>query len=297
MMTENRSGHKPGAPVRVDLHIHTTASDGRWSPEQVVAGCVETGIGLLAVTDHDVVDNVLPTERLALDAGLWFLRGVEISTLSASAPGDDSVVFHVLGYGIDPEDPALTALVSANADGLRAANDAQLRRLMQLGYPIDWEAYTQYEHDRTRGGFKALSYCMDLGICTGPRDYFRRLMAQIDQGPPDFVHPQKAVAAIRGAGGVPILAHPGGSLRNYGGVTEEALAPLIEMGVAGLECYSQYHDAATTAWCVDWCRRHDLIITGGSDYHGGFVGRELGVPHVTLGELDLQEIAPRIRGA
>lgn len=277
--------------MRVDLHIHTTASDGRWTPEQVVAGCVEAGIGLLAVTDHDSVSNVLATERLALAAGLRFLRGVEISTIR------DGVMLHVLGYGIDPADPALRPLVEANTTKLLAADDEEVRGLIELGHDIDWDDYLAYEYDRTRGGFKSLNYCLDLGIATGAGDFFENVRAQVDRGWPDFVHPREAVAAIRGAGGIPILAHPGGSLKNHGGITSETLAPLLEEGIAGLECYSQYHDAATTARCVDWCRHHDLAITGGSDYHGGFVGRQLGVPRIDLSQLELQDIVRHIRGA
>ena len=85
---------------------------------------------------------------------------------------------------------------------------------------------------------------------------------------------------------MPILAHPGASL-DHTAVTEEALSPFLDYGIAGLECYSCYHNEATTRFCLDWCARHDLLVTGGSDCHGGFVGRELGVPAVDVADLRL----------
>ena len=103
---------------------------------------------------------------------------------------------------------------------------------------------------------------------------------------PPFPHPADAVAVIREAGGEPILAHPSASLHQVG-VTEETLRPFLDFGIAGLECYACTHDEATTRFCLDWCERRDLLITGGSDSHGGVVGRELGLPVVDTADLRL----------
>ncbi len=81
------------------------------------------------------------------------------------------------------------------------------------------------------------------------------------------------------------------------GITEEMLNLFLDFGVAGLECHTHYHDEATTRFCLDWCDRHGLLVTGGSDCHGGFVGRELGVPMVDTADLRLGELAERIVGA
>jgi len=99
----------------------------------------------------------------------------------------------------------------------------------------------------------------------------------------------EAIAAIRAAGGVPILAHPSASLRRNG-CTEEDLNAVLDYGIAGIECYSYAHDDAMTARCVEWCQRHNLLITGGSDYHGGFAGRALGVPVVDSAYLRLGKL-------
>ena len=95
--------------IKVDLHIHTNASDGTWTPAETVAAVKLAGIGLFSVTDHDATGNVAPTARLAAAAGLAFIPGVEISATLAGR------LFHILGYGVDPENEALAAVVAANA--------------------------------------------------------------------------------------------------------------------------------------------------------------------------------------
>ncbi|MDY7075294.1 MAG: PHP domain-containing protein [Chloroflexota bacterium] len=276
--------------MHTDLHIHTTASDGCWTPEQVVIEVQARGIGLFAIADHDSIASVPTAEVLALEAGLTFLRGVEISTLL------EGHLFHVLAYGFDLNNPAFALLLQENKAKLLQTNEVTLRLLVAAGYEIDLDDYAAYEHDRTRGGWKALNFLIDRGFCTDVRDYFENLTANLPTNRPAFPHPTEAIPIIRGAGGVPILAHPGVSLRHVG-VTGETLRPLLDSGIAGLECYSHYHDEATTRFCLEWCNRHDLLITGGSDCHGGFVGRELGVPAVDIADLRLGELEERIVGS
>ncbi|MBN1262490.1 MAG: PHP domain-containing protein [Anaerolineae bacterium] len=281
--------------MRADLHIHTTASDGRWTAKQLVEGVLAEGIALFAVTDHDSVGNIAPVMALLDGAGLAFLPGVEVSTLQAGN------VFHILGYGIDPTHGPLLALLNEHETKLREVDDEDMRDLIALGFPIDWEDYVAYTYDRTRGGFKSLNYLIDLGLCDGPKDFFARIRELLHHRWPDFAPPGAASAMIRQAGGVPILAHPGASFMKLGGVTGDNLHSALAWGIAGVECYSQYHDPETTAFCVDWCTRHDLLITGGSDYHGGLVNRQLGKPFVDtdqlrLGELEDKIMAPLQRG-
>jgi len=269
--------------MRADLHIHTTASDGRWTPEQVVTEVQARGIGLFAIADHDSAASVPPAEALAQEAGLAFLRGVEISTLL------DGQLFHVLAYGFDIGDPGLAALLLENRAKLDQQNDDIVHRLIAVGHGIDPDDYAAYEYDHARGGWKVLNFLIDRGFCTGPRDYFDKLVNPLPTEWPTFPHPADAAAVIREAGGAPILAHPVASMRRMG-ITDETLRSFVDFGIAGLECYSQYHDEATTRSLVDWCDRHDLLITGGSDSHGGFVGRELGVPVVDIADLRLGEL-------
>jgi hypothetical protein len=279
--------------MRADLHIHTTASDGCWTPERVLVELQARGIGLFAITDHDSTANVLPAERLAREAGLSFLHGVEVNTL-LQVDGEDHS-FHVLAYGFELGHPALVSLLRENRVKLNQINETVLDRLVAAGYEINLDDYAAYEYDRGRGGWKALNFLIDLGLCTDVDDYFRNLLAGLPTEWPAFPHPAEAIAVIQEAGGVPVLAHPGASMRRVG-ITAETLGLFLEFGIAGLECYTHYHDQATTRFCLDWCERRDLLVTGGSDCHGGFVGRELGVPAVDSADLRLGELAGRIIG-
>jgi len=273
--------------MRADLHIHTTASDGCWPPERVVAEVKARAIGLFAVADHDTIASVRPAEALAREAGLAFLRGVEVSTWL------DGHLFHVLAYGFDTDNLAFAALLRENEAKLGQASDDVIHNLVVSGHPIDPDDYLAYEYDRTRGGWKAFNYLLERGFCTGVRDYFDNLETETPAAILSFPHPAEATAVICEAGGVPILAHPGISLRHEG-VTDETLQPFLGFGIAGLECYSCVHDEATTRLCLDWCDRNALLVTGGSDSHGGFVGRELGIPAVDTADLRLGELEERI---
>jgi len=265
--------------MRVDLHIHTTASDGSWTPERVIAGVQAEGIGLFAVCDHDSVGNVARTEALARQNGLAFLRGVEISTR------DNGSVYHILGYGVDLANPALLAVLAENTAKLEAVDDDDIRQLVQLGYPIDYADYEAYSYDRTRGGFKSYNYLLDRGICKDLHEFFSNIRSQLGHKWPDFLPSPDAVALIHAAGGKAVLAHPNASIP--GGVSEERLEHFRAIGIDGVECYSQYHNAEVIAQCAAWCERRGLIVTGGSAYHGEFAGRQLGVPFVTTDELQL----------
>ena len=159
--------------MRVDLHIHTTATDGRWPPERVVAKVQSRSIGLFAVADHDTNTNVPVAESLAREAGLAFLHCVEVSThLNGN-------LFHVLAYGFDLEASSLIALLRENKARAAQYNDNVVLSVIAAGHPIDFDEYTAYESDRTRGGWPALNFLIDTGICTGLRDYFDNLLTNL----------------------------------------------------------------------------------------------------------------------
>jgi len=244
------------------------------------------GIGLLAVADHDTVANVGPTETLVRQAGLSFLRAVEISSFL------DGDVFHVLAYGYDPDDAAFLAFLAENEARLMGTNVQIIHSLIAAGCALDVDDYLAYEFIRGRGGWKALNFLIDRGFCAGVGEYFERIAPNVSIDWSVFPHPAEVISHISEAGGTSILAHPGANLHLAKG--SSALQPFLDFGVAGLECYSSYHDEAATNVCLDWCARHDLLVTGGSDCHGGFVGRELGRPAVNVADLRLGDLAGRI---
>lgn len=274
--------------MRVDLHIHSTASDSRWSPERIVEEALHLDIGLIAVADHDTVGAVSHAEVLAGRAGVGFLRNVEVSARL------NGRLFHILGFDVDPDDPCLAELLAANRAALQQLDEARLHALIARGQAIDIQEYAAYEHEPSRGGWKLLSFLIDRGFCSGPSDFFRRIDPQLGMGPAEYADLQVVLQTIRQANGIPVLAHPGGSLVREG-LSDQALRPLLDSGIAGLECISPYHDAAATTLCLDWCRRHALLATGGSDDHGGFVARQLGVPPADTSDLNLGELLDRAR--
>ena len=269
--------------MRVDLHIHTQASDGTWTPEQLVDCVRAAGVGLFAAIDHDSVSSVAASELLARKSGLRFIRGVEISsTLNGN-------LYHILGYGIDPAHKSLQQMLHSNQLRHDASDLEALKILQRDGFPVNLADFEDYQNNPARGGWKALNYLIDRKLCTGVDDCFSRLFGEHRPMPlPVFPSPSEVVKTIADSGGVPILAHPGAQWVNLG---EEALDYFQKAGIRGLECYTSYHTADMTRRFVDWCRQRDMLITGGSDCHGDYAtGRKLGVPEITLADLHLGDL-------
>ncbi|MBN1580967.1 MAG: PHP domain-containing protein [Anaerolineae bacterium] len=267
--------------MRIDLHIHSTASDGCWSPEQIVEQVKKTGINFFAIADHDTIDSVLAGERLAKENQIAFIRAVEVSTTLAG------LIVHILAYGIDLESKPFLEMIDENRKKLESVDEQSIQKLIDARHDVTWEAFDQYQNDPSRGGWKALNFMIDRGICSGVKDFFGRVfVGDMALEYPIFADPVEAVRVIQQAGGTAIWAHPGNNLDHIENGSH-LLAQMRDLGVQGLECYSPYHDQATTQRCLDFCRQHDLLITAGSDCHGGFAGRTLGIPEAYLQDLNL----------
>jgi predicted metal-dependent phosphoesterase TrpH len=265
--------------MRVDLHIHTIASDGCWLPAELVDQVGRAGIDLFAVADHDAVDSLRPVEDLVRSNGPAFIPGVEVSSTLAGC------LFHLLGYGIDPDSPSLLAMLSENREKMESVDLQSIQMLIDAGYPIGYEDYDRYENDVTRGGWKALNLFIDRGFCLDVHGFFGRLfVGDMALSMPVFAAPEAAIDVIHCAGGVAVCAHPGYSA---GDDEQGLLDQLVEKGIDGLECYTPYHDGETTRQLVDYCQQRNLLITAGSDCHGGFAGRALGQPEVDVTDLRL----------
>jgi len=272
--------------VRVDLHLHSVASDGTWAPKELIAQVRGAGIGLFAVTDHDSLGSLAEVTDLARGNGLRFLPGVELSTRI------DGQAYHLLAYGFDVSDPELNALAEDNNTRLLASSDEAVHLLKRAGYPIPLDEYGPYTWDRRRGGWKALNFLVDNGICRDVRGYFEIFGNGLTHPQAEFPSPERVISVAQKAGGVVSLAHPGASF--YDGAGIEQFDELVDMGLQGLECYSFHHDAAATRGYLDYCDSRNLLVTGGSDCHGGFAGRALCVPPVHASDLRLGELEERI---
>ena len=270
---------------RVDLHLHTTASDGRWPPEQLIDNVRRAGIGFFAVTDHDSLGSLAETADLVRGSGLRFLPGVE---LSSQVNGQ---IYHLLAFGFDLENKALGELASTNNARLADSGDEAIRLLVDMGQQVSLEEYASYSWDRRRGGWKGLNFLIDQGICSDVHEYFR-MFDEIGHPQAEFPQVDQVVDFVQQASGVVVLAHPGASF--YNGLDRERLDLLVEMGVGGLECFSFHHDEVATRGFLQYCRSRDLLVTGGSDCHGGFAGRALGVPPVYAHDLRLGRLEESI---
>jgi len=247
----------------------------------------QAGLALFSVTDHDALGSLAPVARLVRGSGLGFLPGVELTTRL------EGQVYHLLAYGFDADDAALNDFVVANNARLQEGNEEAIRLLIEAGYPLSLADYATYTWDRRRGGWKLLNFLIDRGICRDVHSFFNELFGgELILPETDFPPPNEVIAVVQGAGGVVILAHPGVGF--YNGLDWRGLDRLVGMGVRGLECYSYHHDEAQTCDFVAYCQNRDLLITGGSDCHGGFVGRPLGMPPVSVDDLRLGELADRV---
>jgi predicted metal-dependent phosphoesterase TrpH len=273
--------------LRADLHLHTTASDGRWPPEQLIDQVRGAGIGFFAVTDHDSLGSLAETAELVRGSGLRFLPGVELSSRL------NGQTYHLLAYGFDLENKGLRELAWANNAHLAGSSDEAIRLLADLGHPVSLEDYARYSWDRRRGGWKGLNYLIDLGICKDVHEYFQ-IFDESGHPQAEFPLVEEVVNCVHQASGVVVLAHPGANF--YNGVDTERLDLLLEMGVGGLECFSFHHDEATTRGFLQYCRSRNLLVTGGSDCHGGFAGRAIGVPPVFAGDLRLGRLEDSVLG-
>lgn len=270
--------------IKVDLHVHTTASDGTWPPEKLVENMLGAGIEIFAVTDHDTTENLAQAAAAARERGLKFIAGVEIN---ATCSGRN---YHILGLGIDPGNKELQMLLKKNRELTEAKDDESIKFLEGKFPQVSFDEYKEYVNNPARGGWKALNYLIDKKLCTSYKDFFSLFEGW---GNPFekliFASPDEVIKTIHMAGGVSILAHPGAGF--YNGDYKDLIAFMIGEGIRGIECYHPENSPEITRYCLEICQSKNLLVTGGSDCHGEFVaGRYLGHPDVRLSQLKLDGI-------
>lgn len=265
--------------MSIDLHLHTQASDGTLTPDILIEQAAENGLTAVAVTDHDVTASLAAGAAAAAKHGITFISGVEIS--SSYTP---DIALHILGYGIDPENKELNRVLSYNLGAWEKSEEDSIKALKKLKIEISRERYDYWKDHREQGGWPLYNVLKEMGLIADINEYFGKYFGP---GQPayitiNFVSPPEAIAAIKAAGGVPVLAHPG--LYHQGVkklITQsEFRKELISWGIKGLEAIAVGHTEEETNFLLAYCQTHNLLVTGGSDYHGGFAGRRLGVPQV-----------------
>ncbi len=244
--------------MRIDLHMHSTASDGRRSPEEVVELAIAGGLDVIALTDHDNTRGVRPAQRAAAGR-LRVITGVELS----SSWQHESI--HVLGYFVDPEAAPLTAHYRLLRERRRHRMAAMVACLRATGVRV-----TMLEVDVQRGDGRVphtrphlARALVAAGYATSSAEAFNRY---IGNGLPGHVlvespRPEEVIATVLAAGGVPVWAHPPVAL------LDSLLPPMVEAGLVGLEVHRPW-PARVRDLVSEQARRWGLLATGGSDWHG-----------------------------
>ena len=266
--------------------MHTTASDGRCSPTELVSRAAAAGLTTMAVTDHDTVGGCCEASAAASAAGIAFVPGIEITAIRAG--GD----VHVLGYFVDVESPSLQSFLATQ----RARRVDRLReiitRLRGFGIELDEQAILRpglADSTKSAGRPWIARALVAKGVVASMNEAFDKWLAQ---GRPAFVPragapPEDVVAQIHEAGGLASLAHPG--LLKH----DDWIPELAAGGLDAIEVYHSEHDASMTATYLSFAKRLGLGITGGSDYHAddGHGGVELGA--VALPREDFDDLSRR----
>ena len=248
---------------RLDLHLHTTHSDGSLPPAEVLALAHKAGVTALAITDHDITTGIPEALLAGVNLGIEVIPGVEIS----SRFGESEL--HILGYFLDWQDQALNTRLA----GLRASrhrrNPQIIERLRALGHDVTYDEVRELAGTESVGRPHIARVLMNKGYVKSAKEAFDRFLAQGKSAyiSRELPEPAEAMAWIRAAKGVPVLAHP-----LWAKQQDEELSALCGRlkteGLGGMEVHYSTHNPKQTAELLDIAKRLDLLVTGGSDFHG-----------------------------
>ena len=264
----------------VDLHLHTTASDGRCTPRELVERAARAGVSVMAVTDHDTTAAVAEARAAALECGMQVINGIEITAV------DDQRDIHVLGYFLDPDHQALGSFLVTQ----RMARVERVKtigaQLAALGVPIAVEPLVRYAtavNGRSIGRPQIARAMVDAGHVASVQEAFDRWLADGRPGfvPRDGASSETVVGIIHDAGGIASLAHPGKfSL-------ESRVRALAQAGLDAVEVFHPDHDATLVERYRALARELRLLMTGGSDFHGDPAhGRQPGSVSLPVAEFE-----------
>lgn len=248
----------------IDLHFHSTFSDGSFSPEELVELGASAGLTAMALTDHDSTRGVSAFLTAAAAKGIRAMSGLE---LSVDVP---NITVHILAYGCDPDNGPLNEALVQIRDGRYRRNVEILSKLSKLGCYLTWGEVSAYAGDKEVVARPHFAQALiDKGFARSKQDAFDRFLAK---GAAAYVDrfrlgPEMALKLIRDAGGVAVLAHPAlcgldsAKLRDF-------IGKLTAWGLSGIEAYYTGHTAAQVAEYLGYTRVFELIATGGTDFHG-----------------------------
>ncbi len=255
-----------------DFHIHTTASDGRLTPTEIVDEAARCKLSGFAISDHDTLAGVKEAAARSKELGMFFVPAVELSVDLHSGG-----MAHLLGYfpGADLSvlcDPAseMQSALKFVIDGRNTRNPAIVRKLQELGFDITIEEVAKEAGDAVVGRPHIAAVLVKKGLVNSSEEVFNRYLGS---GKPAYVGRDRlgdyrAIEIIRQAGGLPVLAHPKyiqvEGLQGLGAL----ISSLVDSGLAGLEAYYPDQGSKMISFLEDVAQKHNLLLTGGSDFHG-----------------------------
>ncbi len=278
------------ACVRADLHSHSTASDGTDDPAAVIGRAHAAGLDVIALTDHDTVAGHAEAAQ-ALAPGLTLLPGMELSCRL------DGHSVHMLAYLFDPAEPELAAETAAIRDSRRQRARAMVGRLAGLGAPVTWAQVSAIAGGGVVGRPHIARALADAGVVAGPADAFSPEWigtggrAHVTRYAPD---PARAIALVRAAGGVTVLAHPRGPARGWL-IPDGTIAGLAAAGLTGIEVSHPQHDGPQREHLAGLAAELGLVASGGSDDHGALTGYRIGCE--TAGQNAYERLTAQATGA
>ena len=267
--------------LRIDLHIHSTASDGSLTPADIIDHAQKLNLAAIAITDHDSVDGSKEALRIGIPPSLHFLTGVEISAAHPPFfPGSGS--FHILGYAIQLDNRDLNQALNRLQDARKNRNPEILKRLNKLGFRISLEEVGQ-EVGEGQLGRPHIAYAMvKKGFVASVDEAFEKYLgtarpAYVDK---DRIECEQAINLIRAAGGVPVLAHPALLNIENDQKLDALLQNLMNIGLAGIEVYYPGHSPQQIQQYKELAEKYGLLMTGGTDFHGSIM------PEIKMGSGD-----------
>lgn len=266
----------------VDLHLHSTASDGRYTPSQLVQLALGKKLRAIALTDHDTTDGIEEALAAARHTALTVIPGVEIST---NVSGD--LELHILGYHIDHRQAPLQKRLQELRESRLVRAREILRLLAKARLPLQWERVLAIAGHGSIGRPHIAQAMVEAEYVNSVENAFR---LYIGRGGPAYVErhklaPEDAIALVRQAGGVPVLAHPS--------QVTEYIPSLVRAGLVGLEVYYNGYEEAEKQSLAKLASKHGLIATGGSDFHGPGITSAADVGQVDVPWLAVEQLQAR----
>lgn len=266
---------------RFDLHVHTTASDGTWTPAEVVREAARRGLGGVGITDHDTVAGIAEAQVEAARVGITVVPGVELG-----AERDEEEV-HVLGYFVDTAHPGLRETLGRLRGSRRRRMERMVARMSELGMPLSARRLEELAAGGVPGRPHVARLLVEAGYVRSVEEAFHRYL---ERGRPGYVarerlSPAEAVRVIREAGGCAVLAHPGL-------LADDRFIPeLVAEGLGGIEAYYPEHSPETVEKYKRLALELGLMVTGGSDCHGPGSGYPVRLGQVTVPASVVEDIA------